>query len=151
MSSGVNVPILRRSGARDLDDVRVLLTDVGLPIDDLDEEMLDEFLIAESDDIIVGLVGLQVYDTVGLLRSLVVANDTRRAGLGGRLVGAIEAAAQTAGIDELWLLTIDAQQYFERHGFNVVARDMAPDSIRKTEEFRELCPSDAYLMCKILD
>ena len=151
MNSGINVPVLRRSGARDLDEVTELLTDAGLPIDDLDEKMLDEFLIAESDGIIVGLVGLQVYDTVGLLRSLVVANDTRRAGLGGRLVGAIEAAAQAAGIDELWLLTIDAQQYFVRHGFEVVARDMAPESIRDTDEYRDLCPDDAYLMCKILD
>ena len=75
MNSGVNVPTLRRSGEDDWDDVRSLLLDAGLPVDDLDRDMLDDFLIAESGPSIVGIVGLQVYDTVGLLRSLVVASE----------------------------------------------------------------------------
>jgi amino-acid N-acetyltransferase len=142
------MPILRRPETDDLDDVRELLSAAGLPVADLDASLLDNFLLAESDGEVVGLVGLQIYDTIGLLRSLVVARDARSTGLGGKLVGAIEAAAQTAGIDELWLLTIDAQNFFSRHGYDMAAREQAPECIRQTAEFRELCPDDAYLMYK---
>jgi amino-acid N-acetyltransferase len=110
--------------------------------------MLENFMLAESDGEVIGLVGLQVFDTIGLLRSLVVAKNARSSGLGGKLVGAIEAAAQTAGIDELWLLTIDAEKFFSRHGYEFAARKDAPDSIRQTDEFRELCPDNAHLMYK---
>jgi amino-acid N-acetyltransferase len=84
------------------------------------------------------------------LRSLVVAGAARRAGLGGKLVGALEAAAQAAGITELWLLTIDAERFFERHGFDIVERAVAPADIRGTDEFGNLCPDSAFLMRKHL-
>lgn len=148
MNSGLDMPVLRESRKADWDVVQQLLLAAGLPVEDLGPAMLDGFLIAESGDRIVGLVGLQIYDTTGLLRSLVVAKDARSGGLGGRLVGALEAAAQTAGIDELWLLTIDAEAFFARHGFEIVSRDEAPDCIRQAEEFRDLCPADAHLMRK---
>lgn len=142
--------MLRRSSPGDWQNVQQLLTDAGLPTEDLGPDMMDGFLIAESGKSIVGVVGLQVFDNIGLLRSLVVAEDARKAGFGGHLLGAVEAAAQTAGIDELWLLTIDANSFFSRHGFDTSSRDEAPDSIRQTEEFRELCPGDAHLMVKSL-
>jgi len=148
VSSSIAMPTLRNSASDDWDDVRELLFDAGLPVDDLGPEMLQNFLLAESDGLIVGLVGLQLFDTIGLLRSLVVAKAARSSGLGGKLVGAIEAAAQTAGIDELWLLTIDAQNFFVRHGYDFAAREQAPASIRQTDEFRDLCPGDAHLMYK---
>lgn len=148
MNSCIAMPTLRRSEALDLDDVRELLIAAGLPVDDLEASLHDNFLLAESDGEVVGLVGLQLYGTTGLLRSLVVAKDARSSGLGGKLVGAIEAAAQTAGIDELWLLTIDAEKFFSRHGYELAAREQAPECIRQTAEFRELCPDDACLMYK---
>ncbi len=150
MNSSLSMPTLRQSRPDDWDEVRQLLAAAELPVDDLCAEMLDSFLIAESGSLIVGLVGLQIFDTTGLLRSLVVTKKARNSGLGGKLVGALEAAAQTAGIDELWLLTIDAENFFARHGFEIVAREQAPASIRRTEEFRELCPGDAHLMRKSL-
>jgi amino-acid N-acetyltransferase len=128
-----------------------LLDSAELPIEDLQPGMLEQFLIAESADAIVGLIGLQVYESIGLLRSLVVTVSARRSGLAGELVGALEFAAQTAGISELWLLTIDAEKFFARHGFEVAPREAAPDAIRQSEEFADLCPSNAYLMMKKLN
>lgn len=148
MNSGLNMPTLRESSSADWPAVRQLLLEAKLPVEDLGPAMLDGFLIAESGEDIVGLVGLQIIDTTGLLRSLVVARSARSGGLGGRLVGALEAAAQTAGIEELWLLTIDAEQFFVRHGFEFVSRDDAPECIRQTDEFRDLCPDNAHLMRK---
>lgn len=130
--------------------MRRLLSGAELPIDDLGPGLLERFLIAELDDEVVGLVGLEVYDTTGLLRSLVVAEKSRNTGLGEKLVGALEKAAQAAGVRDLWLLTIDAAGFFTRQGYDIVTRDAAPEVIRHSKEFAELCPDSAYLMMKNL-
>jgi amino-acid N-acetyltransferase len=149
--TSLSMPTLRRAQTDDWDAVRDLLLGSDLPVDDLGPERLDGFLLAEDDEVTVGLIGLEVMGTVGLLRSLVVAKDARSSGLGGKLVGALESAAEAAGITELWLLTIDAQQFFQRHNFEIVDRTAAPDEIRQTDEFSALCPGTAYLMRKSLD
>jgi len=150
LNSSLILPVLRDSRAADWNDVRRLLDDAELPIDDLGPDLLERFLIAELDDEVVGLVGLEVYDTTGLLRSLVVAKKSRSSGLGKKLVGGLEAAAQAAGIRDLWLLTIDAEKFFARQGYDIVTRDAVPDSIRLSEEFTNLCPDSAFLMMKDL-
>lgn len=144
------MPTLRQSTAEDWGAISALLVESGLPVDDLDAGKLDGFLVAEDGPDIVGLIGLQLFGTIGLLRSLVVTKSARSLGLGGKLVGALESASQTAGVTELWLLTIDADRFFERHGFQVMARDSAPPSIQQSEEFSELCPGTAFLMQKDL-
>jgi amino-acid N-acetyltransferase len=145
------MPTLRQALADDWEAVQALLLASDLPVDDLGPERLDGFLIAEDDEGIVGLIGLEVLGTTGLLRSLVVEKTARRSGLGGKLVGALESAAEAAGIAELWLLTIDAERFFQRHNFEIVDRAVAPEEIRNSEEFSTLCPGTAYLMRKALD
>ena len=127
-----------------------LLQAAGLPVTDLSADRLDDFLVASSGEGIVGIVGLEAHAGIGLLRSLVSHADAREAGLGRRLVAAIEARARGLGITELWLLTIDAQRYFENRGYTVQERSAAPDAIRGTAEFTTLCPADAVLMRKSL-
>jgi amino-acid N-acetyltransferase len=143
-------PTLRRAISDDWEAIRQLLQASGLPADDLGPDKVSEFLIAEDGAGLEGLIGLQGFGTTGLLRSLVVARPIRSSGLGSKLVAALESAAQAAGISELWLLTIDAERFFERLGFVIARRDDAPDSIRGTEEFRDLCPDTALLMVKTL-
>lgn len=149
--TSLSMPTLRQAQPDDWDAVQSLLLGSELPADDLGPDKLDGFLIAEDDDAMVGLIGLEVMGTVGLLRSLVVEKDARRTGLGGKLVGALESAAQTAGIAELWLLTIDAESFFQRHNFEIINRAAAPDEIRNSEEFSTLCPGTAFLMRKYLE
>lgn len=149
--SDVHMPTLRQARAVDWDAVSALLAESDLPTSDLGPDKLGAFLVAEDGGELAGLIGLHIFGTTGLLRSLVVAPKARRAGLGGKLVGALESAAQTAGIRDLWLLTIDAERFFERQGFTIVDRERVPDSIRATDEFTGLCPSSAFLMHKALD
>jgi amino-acid N-acetyltransferase len=144
------MPALRQALPGDWDAVQALLLAADLPIDDLGPERLSGFLIAQDEIATVGLIGLEILGTVGLLRSLVVARNARNTGLGGKLVGALEAAAVAAGIAELWLLTIDAERFFQRHEFEIIDRTAAPDEIRQTDEFSALCPDSAYLMRKSL-
>jgi len=146
----LHMPTLRQARIGDWAMIRALLLESGLPVDDLDAEKARDFLVAEDESEVIGLIGLQLCDRIGLLRSLVVAKKARSLGLGGKLVGSLEAAAQAAGVTELWLLTIDAEKFFGRHGFEMAERDAAPASIQQTEEFSDLCPGTAFLMRKSL-
>lgn len=125
-----------------------LLARAGLPTDDVSIERLA--LVAEHDGHVVGLIGLEPFGSLGLLRSLVVATECRSNGLGGQLVAALEDLAQQRGIAELWLLTIDADAFFEKLGYGREARAKAPPVIAATEEFSKLCPGNAVLMRKTL-
>jgi len=148
--TSLSMPVLRQATREDWSAVQNLLLASGLPVDDLGAEKLDGFLIAEHDNNTVGLIGLENFGTVGLLRSLVVEKSARSTGLGGKLVGSLESAAEASGIAELWLLTIDAERFFQRHNFEIVDRAAAPDEIRQTDEFSGLCPDTAHLMRKAL-
>ncbi len=147
----LDMATLRQATPGDWVAIRELLLAADLPVDDLGPERLDGFLIAEDQNVTAGLIGLEVLGTVGLLRSLVVARNVRNSGLGGKLVGALESAAVAVGIAELWLLTIDAEHFFQKHDFEIVDRTAAPDEIRQTVEFSALCPDTAFLMRKSLD
>ena len=145
---------VRKAGPGDWPAAKQLLQAAGLPVDDLGADSLEKFLVAEtgesSGDGIAGLIGIELFGEVGLLRSLVVADSHRRKGIGDTLVAALENAARGEGVRDLWLLTIDADPYFERLGFTAKSRDVAPEQIRSTREFSELCPGDAVLMRKLI-
>ena len=147
--------VVRDAKQNDWQNVRRLLDEAGLPVADLGPDQIEDFLVAERSGTgraeTLGIIGLQRFNQVGLLRSLVVSQDDRKSGLGRRLVSALEASACCRGVKDLWLLTIDAERYFEDMGYKMMSRDSAPDSIRNTDEFSGLCPDGAYLMRKVLD
>jgi len=139
---------IRRAHHGDIDAARNLLSEAGLPVEDLSAEHLA--FVAEIDGRFVGTIGLESFGAIGLLRSLVVSADTRAGGLGRRLVAELEASTHEQGTEALWLLTIDADPFFQRLGYVVMDRADAPPVIRKTAEFSGLCPGDAVLMSKAL-
>lgn len=139
---------IRPTCSGDFDSARSVLENAGLPVADLSVEHLA--FVAEADGHFAGVIGLESFGTVGLLRSLAVSADDRAAGIGRRLVAALEALALEQGMEALWLLTIDADRYFERLGYRVMERAAAPAAIQSTKEFSGLCPGDAVLMSKEL-
>ena len=155
MIKASNTIVVRDAKQKDWQSVRHLLDQAGLPVADLGPEQLEDFLVAERSATgqaeTLGIIGLQRFKQVGLLRSLVVDQGIRKSGLGRRLVLAIEANACCRGVKDLWLLTIDAERFFEGLGYKLMSRDSAPESIRNTEEFSGLCPDGAYLMRKMIE
>ena len=127
-----------------------LLEEATLPVADLDAGKFRDFLVARIDGSPAGFVGVELFGRHGLLRSLVVARAHRDAGLGQRLVAAVESRAVAAGVEEMWLLTIDADRWFETAGYVRCGRGEAPAAIASTEEFANLCPGSAVLMKKSL-
>lgn len=139
------------AASRDWPAIRSLLESADLPIADLAADRLGEFVVAKSGPAaVLGVVGLERYGAIGLLRSLAVDVAARAQGLGARLVAELEVRAGASGIAEIWLLTNDAERFFLRHGYAFAARADAPAAIVTTEEFAGLCPASAHLMRKRL-
>jgi amino-acid N-acetyltransferase len=93
-----------------------------------------------------GVAGLEPRPPHGLLRSLAVRADARRAGDGRRLVARVVEDAVAEGLVGLWLLTDDAEGYFARHGFARVPRESAPPHLLASAEFRTPRCGGAALM-----
>lgn len=132
----------------DLAGIRWLLEFERLPTDDLTEQSLESFLVCRDDKGVIGAVGIELFGSIALLRSLVVADSFRRDGLGGRLAAAAEALAKRLGARSIYLLTTSAERFFSNRGYRTLPRTEAPPEIQGTTQFSSLCPSTAVLMVK---
>src|SRR5690349_15207350 len=106
----------------DLPAVRALLEIEQLPASDLDEQALDHFLVWREDSGVNGVVGLELYDDVAFLRSLVVARQARSNGAGAALTQAAERLAVQSGVTNLYLLTMTAERFFAARGYSKIDR-----------------------------
>lgn len=126
--------------------VAQLLRDCHLKSDDVTP--LTFFLGYSDNHQLLGVVGLDVCDGVGLLRSLAVQPEARGRGLAVALVRQIELYAQTQSISKVYLLTNTAADFFAHQGYQTMARLDAPAAIQSTTQFSSLCPDSAVLMFK---
>jgi amino-acid N-acetyltransferase len=125
-----------------------LLQAQGLPASDITDKHLEHFFFVGSDGSPAGLVGLELYGTDALLRSLVVAENSRNKGLGATLIDHAERYAASKGIQSIYLLTTTAEAFFKRLGYERTERSTAPPSIERTREFAGLCPASSAFMSK---
>ena len=126
-----------------------LLQSVGLPVDDLPPD-LSLFFIASDNGVIIGSIGLELYENYGLLRSLAVKPEYRKMKIAASLISQVENLAGSLGIKEIYLLTETAQGYFSKDGYVVSDRSVAPASLRQSSEFSHVCLSTAIFMKKVL-
>ena len=149
-ASSANRMHIRTAIESDRDTIIVLLSDSGLPVDDLWDAQDTRFLVAESNGAIVGCAGAELFSNVALLRSLVVSPETRERGLGGTLITSIESLCRDEGVRETYLLTQTAEAFFLRRGYSHVDRPNAPSAIAGSSEFSRVCPTSAAFMAKTL-
>jgi N-acetylglutamate synthase-like GNAT family acetyltransferase len=138
---------IRKATNRDLDAVEDLLSANDLPLDGV-EENLSGFIVAEEGGQVIGTVGLEKFGSIALLRSAVVSNEHRGSGVGRRLVEYILEYAEKDGIEELFLLTTTAEDYFPRFGFTRTTRSAVPPAVKASAEFRGACPDTALVMTR---
>jgi amino-acid N-acetyltransferase len=136
-----------RKATKDLDAVEGLLSANDLPLDGV-KENLSSFIVAEEGGRVIGAVGLEKFGSVALLRSAVVSEGRRGGGVGRRLVEHILDYAESDGIEELFLLTTTAENYFPRFGFTRTTRSAVPPAVKASAEFRGACPDTALVMTR---
>lgn len=140
-------PRVRPAAPADLAAIERLLTASSLPLDGVRDALAD-FVVAEADDDIVGVAGLEIRCNDALLRSVAVDPDWRSHGLGRALVTRVISDAEARGIRALYLLTTTAEHYFPKFGFVCVRRDEVAPGVRSSVEFQTSCPASATAMRK---
>lgn len=133
-----------------LAEIKQLLTSCELPTSDIAPFNSMLFFGRHSNGKLVGVIGLEVFGSIALLRSLAVAPKQRKHGLGKSLVAFAEAYATKHGIESIYLLTTTASDFFSRLGYTNTSREEAPSSIKGTAQFSGLCPASSVFMSKRL-
>ena len=129
----------------DVPAVLALLDENHLLIDGLTDHIATT-IVARRGGRIVGSAALERYPDGVLLRSVAVAPQLQHQGLGRELtVAALELASQLHA-PAVYLLTIAAERYFPKFGFERIAREDVPESVRASVEFRSGCCSTAVVM-----
>lgn len=147
-------PQFRSASPADLDAIEQLLVRAGLPTAGI-REMIDtdasQFIVATAPDNpgeLVAVAGVEECCEHALLRSVAVRDDWQKHGLGHELVKRAVCRAEERGINALYLLTLTAEHYFPRFGFEPVQRDQVPQAIADTLEFKSACPATAVAMTR---
>lgn len=131
-----------------LDEIRALLADCHLPISDISAASSPLFFGIRSGGALLAVVGLQLFQSHALLRSLAVSPAQRGNGLARKLVAFAESFAATQGVESLFLLTSCADAFFAKLGYQPASRQSAPQAIQATPQFSGLCPASASFMTK---
>jgi amino-acid N-acetyltransferase len=126
-----------------------LLQSERLPVSDLPPD-LRHFLMATDNGMVVGGIGLEIYERNGLLRSLVVKPEYRNKRIAEDLISQLEKLARDQGLHAIYLLTETAPDYFSKKGYAIIPRSDAPESLQQSSEFSHVCPTTAVLMRKKL-
>lgn len=133
-----------------LDEILPVLAGCDLPVADISASSPPQFFGFRVAGALVAVIGLQRFQSVGLLRSLAVTSAYRGRGLARELVSHAESFAVSHGVESLYLLTTTAEAFFIKQGYRAAARQDAPASIRATSQFSGLCPSSSAFLSKRL-
>lgn len=100
---------------------------------------VQEFLVAETDAGLVGCGALHVmWEDLGEIRTLAVADEWLHHGVGRALVAGLEANARSLGLSRLFCLTFEVD-FFTRRGFapigeQIVDPDVYSQLVRSPDE-----------------
>ncbi len=123
-----------------------LLESNNLPVRDLIPSVKKFLLLSESE--VIGTGGLEIFGNIGLIRSVSVADAYKGKGYGKEISSRLESAAKQLNVQELFLLTDTAKDFFVKLDYQIIDRIAVPQAIRETQQFSSICPSSAIIMMK---
>ena len=142
--------ITRIKPVSELTEIVSLLSECDLPVSDISLSRPLQFFGIRSDSSLAAVIGLELFGSAALLRSLAVTPACRGRGLARKLVAYTEHFAASHGVEFLFLLTTTAPLFFSRRGFVATSRATAPPAIQATSQFSGLCPESSAFLYKSL-
>ena len=138
-------PQVRPAAGPDLPHIATMLHHGGLQAGAA-RERLGRTMVAETDRKPIATASWERLDGIGLLRSVAVGPEYRRAGAGTMTVAATLKRMIGEGIGEVYLVTEHAEKFFAACGFKTIDRDQLPDSLDKHPQIVRECPATAPAM-----
>jgi N-acetylglutamate synthase-like GNAT family acetyltransferase len=127
-------------------DLAAMLAEASLPTDDLAEPGRRFFRFSEGGRT-TGFIGWEAADGChALLRSAVVAPARRGKGDGSQMILWALTRLAELGFTDAWILTTTIEALALRLGFTRADRALAPQTIRRSRQFAQICPSTAVLL-----
>jgi amino-acid N-acetyltransferase len=123
-----------------------LLKRNNLPTEDITQGT--QLFVVEEDNKVIATVAVEYDYNEALLRSLSVSEEKRNSGIGAELVSFIEDYVRKQGVQNIFLLTTTAADFFSRRGYKIIARSNVPEFIQNTTEYSVICASSSTLMKK---
>ncbi len=133
----------------DLENTKNLLRSCLLPYEDVDLRRMD-FILAKRGSSTIGVIGMERFGTISLLRSFAVDPAYRRKGVSNALMRLILSVALEHGMRRFFLMTTTVEKTCFKLGFKVIGRSEVPEEIKGTTEFKGLCPISAVCMVREL-
>ncbi len=140
---------IRQADKSDLADIIKLLETNNLPSVDIPNSSIQLFIGSYNNETI-GVVGIEIYEETGLLRSLAVHDSFKKLRVGTKLINKLFDHIKLNNIKDVYLLTETAEDYFTKFDFFKVERSNTPDIIMETDEYKDICPNSAVVMHKTL-
>jgi len=136
INNGLVTPVhLRFAVANDVEAMHLLLSTFAVQKillardrDDLFEH-LQEFLVAERNGKLIGMVALHIYGkSLAEIRTLITDPTCQREGIGHQLIAKAEQWARDLGIIKLFALTY-VDRFFIHQGYHIVAKESLPHKV----------------------
>lgn len=115
-------------------------------------ECLREYTVAEADGKVIGVGGLHIlWGDLAEIRSLAIASEYAKMGIGKRLVGFLEEEANELGIPKIFALTYQPG-FFAKCGFSEIAnKELPPKVWKECINCPKFPDCDEYALVKILN
>jgi len=127
--------MIRKAQINDVKDIQKLLTAYASRGDMLSRslselyEAIRDFYVAKEDNRLLGTAALHiVWDDLAEIRSVAVAEEAGRKGIGSLLVRACIDEARQIGLKRLFCLTYKPD-FFAKHGFRLVDKSELPHKV----------------------
>jgi amino-acid N-acetyltransferase len=125
---------MRRSDVPDVYRLMEPLVERGLLVQRQESDLHDylhDFVVFETDGMVHGCCGLHRFeDGSGEIAGLAIDSSYEQFGIGERLVRFLIDRARTEGISQLFVLTVQASDWFEKLGFEAATVDQMPPEKR---------------------
>jgi len=143
---------INKATRSDLEEILALLEASALPADGVAEQVSAFFVARDSNKRLAGCAAIERHGAIGLLRSVAVAVNVQKSGLGSRLVETVLSDAHGEKIKEVVLLTTTARDFFaHRFGFTDTTREPYEDKLGSSQEWLLPRCSSAVVMSLRLD
>lgn len=127
--------MIRKAKISDVKDIQKLLASYATRGEMLSRSLselydsLRDFYIVEEDGKVIGTSALHiVWEDLAEVRSVAVAEEVQRGGVGSQVVGACLAEARELGLKRLFCLTYKPE-FFAKFGFTVVDKSELPHKV----------------------
>lgn len=139
-----NQILIKKANVADLPEIYLLLEELNLPITGISEH-LDNFILSIHNNLITGIIGLEMYGKIGLLRSVGVRSSYQSQRIGDDLMMAIQEYAKFKSVERIYLFTDTAEKWFEQYGFNKISNDQLDPILQRSKEY-SLCKSSVKML-----